>query len=99
MLKPLLNNVLLKPCKVEERLDSGLFVPQTSSTGRYQKATVMAVGPGKRGFSGHWEPVLVDVGDIVLFDSTAAEEVSNTDADGVKYVLCQEHHLVAKDDV
>lgn len=92
MLKPLRDNVLLKPHKKEEKLESGLYVPGTSE-GRYVKATVLAVGPGKPGYD-RWLDVGVKVGDVVLYDSDYVLDLPDKE-DGVVLQLCPESGLLA----
>ncbi len=88
-MKPLHHNVLLKT-KQEERTEGGLFVPGTVSA-RYPKAEVVAVGPG-RYIDGTLVPVCVDVGDVVVYDSTGAIEL---DTDQGKLVITSADYLLA----
>ncbi|KKN60274.1 hypothetical protein LCGC14_0533230 [marine sediment metagenome] len=96
-LKPLQDNVLLKPDKTEEKMESGLYRPGTAASTRYQKATVLAIGPGKLGPSGKWEAVVVEEGDVVLYDSNYAIELEET-KDDVKLLMCSEGCLLAREE-
>jgi chaperonin GroES len=96
MLSPLQDNVLLKPNKKEEKAEGSLiFRPDTAGQHRYQKATVMATGPGKFGPAGTFEEVKVKAGDTVLYDTNYAHELEETDGE-VKLVICVEGCLIAK---
>ena len=100
MLKPLQDNVLLKPHTKEEKPEGSLlYRPDTASTHRYQKPTVLAVGPGKVGSHGKWEEVQVKPGDVVLYDTNYAVELDETEDPEctVKLVMCVEGCLLAKD--
>ena len=96
MLSPLQDNVLLRPDKKEEKAEgSMIFRPDTASQHRYQKATVLATGPGKFGPSGKFEEVQVKVDDTVLYDTNYAHELEETDGE-VKLVVCVEGCLIGK---
>ena len=73
-LKPLGNNVVVKPIEGEERTALGIVLPETAKE-KPQKAEVVAIGPGKRLDNGDREGMDVSVGDIVLFAKYGGTEV------------------------
>jgi len=89
-LKPLGNNVVVKPIEGEERTALGIVLPETAKE-KPQKAEVMAIGPGKRLDNGDREGMDVSVGDIVLFAKYGGTEVKV--ADDTLLILSQDSIL------
>ncbi|MDP2683454.1 MAG: co-chaperone GroES [bacterium] len=94
MLRPLLDNILLKQEKKEEKMLNGLYVPGTAAEPRYLQGTVLAVGPGKN-INGVFETVSVRPGDVVLYDSKYVSEMNECHEDGTKLLMCSEGCLLA----
>ncbi len=73
-IKPLFNNVLVKPVESEEKTAGGIFLPETakkeSTTG-----VVMAVGTGEITPKGEIRPMTVKVGDKVMFKKWGGNEI------------------------
>jgi len=90
-LKPLSNHVVLKPLEEEKVTKSGLVIPETVSE-KPTRAEVIAVGPGKKNEKGEAVPVLVKVGDVVLFKKYGPDEI---EIDGIKYLVCEEEDILA----
>ncbi len=82
-----------------ERLESDdsrltLVVPESSKKPS-NKGRVVAVGPGRLLQNGAYAPVLLDVGDIVVFGGYLKDDAGIT-VDGVKWLICQAGDIIAK---
>lgn len=74
IIKPLFNNVLIKPLEAETKTASGIYLPDTAK----EKPTVglvMAVGEGKISPKGEQEKMIVKVGDKVMYKKWGGNEV------------------------
>lgn len=87
-IRPLSDNVLLKPALAEEKTASGILLPE-SAREKTKKGEVMAVGPGKHQ-DGQLVPTQVKVGEIVLY--SWGDELK---IDGQDYVLVSESSIQA----
>ncbi len=72
--RPLFDNVLVKPLQAEEVLPSGIVLPDTAKE-KPQIGEVMAIGPGKVDEKGKAVPMVVHVGDHVLYKKWGGDEV------------------------
>ena len=72
-LKPVNDKIVVKPNEKneEERTESGIILPDTVDQGKLMEGEVMAVGNGMYSASGTLIPVVVDVGDTVLYNKHA----------------------------
>jgi chaperonin GroES len=86
MLKPLDDRVVLKVDSADDLTEGGIVIPHDAKD-PVNKATVVAVGPGKYQL-GTLVPCAVRVGDRVVFNHYAGQEV-----DGFKVV--RESDIVA----
>lgn len=73
-IKPLFDNVLVKPLQMEEKTASGIVLPDTVKE-KPQMGEVMAVGPGGVAEDGKNMPMQVKVGQKVLYKKWGGEEV------------------------
>lgn len=73
-LKPLHDNVIIKPKKAEEVTRAGIVLPDTMDKGKSEQGEVIAVGPGKMTESGNRLPMSVKVGDKVVFKKYSIDE-------------------------
>lgn len=85
-IKPLQDRVLVEPKQAEEKLASGLYVPETAKE-KPQRGTVIAVGSGKKD-----EPMEIKVGDEVLYGKYAGTEIS---VDGKDYMIMRQSDVLA----
>ena len=85
-IKPLADRVLIKPADVEEKTAGGIIIPDTAKE-KPQKGQVVAVGDGKKD-----EPLIVKVGDSVLYGKYAGTELT---VDGNDYLIMRESDVVA----
>ena len=91
-IKPLYDRVVIKPQAVEEKTQSGIYIPETAQKERPQIGEVVAVGTGKRTDSGDLTKLTVQVGDKVLFPKYGPTEVS---LDGEDYLIAKEEEILA----
>lgn len=85
-IKPLADRVLVKPAEAEEITKGGLFIPDTAKE-KPQRGTVVAVGVGKKD-----EPIIVKVGDSVLYGKYAGTELT---VDGDEFLIMRESDIYA----
>lgn len=91
MLKPLGNRVLLEVVEEETTTPSGIVLPD-SAKDKPQFAKVVAVGEGKLLESGDRLPLEVNVGDKVLFEKYAGNEIKYK---GTEYLIVKDSDIVA----
>ena len=89
-LKPLHDNVVVKPMSVEETTASGIFLPDNANKEKPEKGEVLAVGPGKIMDNGQLKPMNVKVGDKVMFKKYSPDEIKIED---------QEYLLISESDI
>ena len=89
-LKPLFDNVVVKPAKAEEQTKSGLVIPDSAKE-KPQRGEVMAVGDG-RYEDGKRVPMDVKVGDVVMYKEWGKTSVK---IDGVEYFVMGQMDLLA----
>ena len=71
-LKPVNDKIVVKTNSQEEEVtDSGILLPDTVDQGKLMEGEVMAVGKGMYSASGTLIPVVVDVGDTILYNKHA----------------------------
>ena len=72
-LMPVNDKIVVKPNKKneEEKTESGIILPDTVDQGKLMEGEVMAVGNGMYSASGTLIPVVVDVGDKILYNKHA----------------------------
>jgi chaperonin GroES len=73
-IKPLFDYVLVKPVKSEEVLPSGIVIPDSAKE-KPQIGEIMAVGPGAHNEDGKLIPMLVKIGQKVLYKKWGGNEV------------------------
>lgn len=91
MLKPLGNRVLLEVVEEETTTPSGIVLPD-SAKDKPQFAKVVAVGEGKLLDSGDRLSLEVNVGDKVLFEKYAGNEIKYK---GTEYLIVKDSDIVA----
>ena len=72
-LKPVNDKIVVKPKtkKDEEVTESGILLPDTVDSGKLLEGEVISVGKGMYSASGTLIPVVVDVGDTILYNKHA----------------------------
>jgi chaperonin GroES len=89
-LKPLGDRILVKRTEEDTTSAGGIIIPDTAKEAS-QKATVVAVGPGKVLDNGTTQKLSVKAGDAVLFSKYGGSEV---DFDGEKYLIVREDDIL-----
>jgi chaperonin GroES len=90
-LKPLGNRVLAQRLEQEEVLKGGIILPDSAKK-KQETAKVVAVGAGKRLDDGKILPVPVNVGNTILMDKYAGQEI---EIDDEKYVILKADDIIA----
>jgi chaperonin GroES len=91
-LKPLFDNVVVKPSKAEEQTKSGIFIPDTAKE-KPQKGEVVAVGEGRWDDNGEKRvPMDVKVGDIVVYKEWGKTSIK---VDGEEYFIMSQNDILA----
>lgn len=85
-IKPLADRVIIAPVEAEAQTASGIIIPDTAKE-KPQRGTVVAAGPGKKN-----EPLIVNVGDSVLYGKYSGVEIS---LEGKTYLLMRETDIFA----
>lgn len=89
---PLGDRIVVKPSDKggEQKLASGIIIPETVDKERPAKGEVVAVGPGKQ-VDGRLVPLQVKVGDVVLFSKYGYDEVK---IEGQDYFILSESNVL-----
>lgn len=88
-IKPLSNRVLVKHQEPEDTLKGGIILPDSAKK-KQETAVVIAVGPGATDKDGKLLPIEVKIGDVVLLDKYAGQQI---ELDG------EEYHILKSDDI
>jgi chaperonin GroES len=88
---PLGNRVVAQRTEQEETLKGGIILPDSAKK-KPESAKVIAVGPGAMSEDGKLLPMPVAVGDTILMDKYAGQEVTINDED---YVIVKADDIVA----
>lgn len=91
-IKPLHDNVVIKPAAAEKATKAGILLPDTADKGKPEQGTVIAVGPGKNLDNGMIAKMSVKAGDKVMFKKYAADEIEIA---GEKVLLVSEGDILA----
>lgn len=89
--KPLFDNVLIKPLEGETQTASGILLPDSAKE-KPQVGEVMATGPGARGEDGKVVPMTIKVGQNVLYKKWGGNEVK---VNGQDWLLVEEKDIMA----
>lgn len=88
-IQPLFDNVLIRPIDAETKTASGIILPDTVKE-KPQIGVIKAVGRGKTDKDGKLIPVVVKVGDKVMYKKWGGNEIK---------VEGEEWTLVSQDDI
>ena len=89
--RPLHDRVLVKRVEAEQKTSSGLIIPDAAKE-KPQEAEVIAVGQGKLLKDGETRPVVLNVGDRILFGKYTGDELK---LDGVEHIILRESDILA----
>ena len=86
-LKPVNDKIVVKPTKAKEDTitEGGIILPDTVQDGTLVEGKVVAIGEGMYSASGTLIPVVVDVGDTILYNKNAMK--AEHTIDGETYIL------------
>jgi chaperonin GroES len=91
-LKPLGDNIVVKPAKAEEQTKSGLVIPDTAKE-KPQKGEVVAAGEGRWDDEGKNRiPMDVAVGDVVIYKEWGKTSIK---LDGEEYFILSQNDVLA----
>ncbi len=82
--KPLADRVLVEPAAAEEKTASGIIIPDTAKE-KPQQGKIVAIGTGTKD-----EPIVVKVGDKVLYGKYSGTEVT---IEGKDYLIMKESDI------
>jgi len=91
IIRPLFDNVLVKPLEAEEKLPSGIVLPDTVKE-KPQIGEVMAVGPGSTDDKGNKVVMVVKVGDHVMYKKWGGNEVK---VNGAEWTIVEQKDILA----
>jgi chaperonin GroES len=91
VIQPLFDNVLVKPLDGEDRLPSGIVLPDSAKE-KPQTGVVMAVGPGSTDEKGNKIIMVVKVGDKVMYKKWGGQEVK---VEGKEWMLVEQKDILA----
>ena len=90
-IKPLFDNVLIKPLEQEEKTPSGIVLPDTAKE-KPQIGEVMAVGPGGMTDDGKKIPMVVEKSQKVMYKKWGGNEVK---VNGEEWLLVEQKDILA----
>jgi len=88
---PLFDNVLVKPLEAEEKLPSGIVLPDSAKE-KPQMGEIMAVGPGSKDEKGNTVVMVVKVGDKVMYKKWGGNEVK---VNGQEWMIVEQKDILA----
>ena len=94
-LKPVNDKIVVKPNEKnkEEKTASGIILPDTAQDGTLIEGKVVAIGEGMYSASGTLIPVVVDVGDTILYNKNAMK--AEHTIDGETYILMSVNEIMS----
>jgi chaperonin GroES len=90
-IKPLFDNVLIRPLEAEAKTVSGIILPDTAQE-KPQMGKIVAVGPGKVTPKGEKEKIVVKVGQKVMYKKWGGNEVK---LNGEELILVEQKDILA----
>lgn len=91
-IKPLFDNVIVKPIAEDEVTKSGIVLPDTVDKEKPEKGEVVAIGEGKLFDNGQRAPMSVNIGDKVMFKKYSPDEIK---IDGEEYLVISQNDIIA----
>jgi chaperonin GroES len=90
-IQPLFDNVLIKSLKAEVKTASGIILPETAQE-KPQMGEIVAVGPGKVTPKGEKEPMMVKVGQKVMYKDWGINKVR---LDNEDFIIAEQKDILA----
>jgi chaperonin GroES len=91
-LEALFNAVIVKPLSQEEQSYGNIIVPDMGKE-KNEKATVVAVGPGKHTITGDFIKTQIQIGDVVILPTMGFTKLEH---DSEEYYVGPENQILAK---
>ncbi|MFH1822079.1 MAG: co-chaperone GroES [Patescibacteria group bacterium] len=91
-IRPLHDNVIIKPLNEDEVTKAGILLPDTVDKEKPEKGEVIAIGEGKLLDNGQRSAMSVKVGDKVMFKKYSPDEFK---IDGEEYLVVSESDIIA----
>jgi chaperonin GroES len=88
-LKPLLDRVIAQRLESDDTVKGGIIIPDSAKK-KQEMAKIIAIGSGKMGDDNKLIPMPVKIGDVILMDKYAGQEITIDD---------QEYIIVKSDDI
>ena len=90
-IKPLFDNVLIRPVDAETKTASGILLPDSAKE-KPQIGQVMAIGTGGRSDDGKLIPIAVKVGQKVMYKKWGGNEIK---VQGEEWILVEQKDILA----
>ncbi len=90
-IKPLFDNVVIKPLEAQEKTASGILLPDSAKE-KPQIGEVIAIGDGKLTPKGDKEPIVVKVGQKVLYKEWGGDK---TKIENEEYMIVKQADILA----
>mgnify|MGYP001608099903 FL=1 len=90
-IQPLFDNVLIKPLEAIAKTASGIILPDSAKE-KPQIGLIMAIGEGKIGPKGEKHPVVVKVGQKVMYKKWGGSEVK---VNGEEWTMVSQEDILA----
>jgi chaperonin GroES len=90
-IQPLFDNILIRPLEAQVKTASGIILPDTAQE-KPQMGQIVAVGPGKDTPKGKKEPIVVKVGQRVMYKKWGGNEVK---LNGEELILVEQKDILA----
>ncbi len=90
-IQPLFDNVLIRPVEAETKTASGIILPDSVKE-KPQMGVVMAIGSGKVGPKGDRHPMLVKVGQKVMYKKWGGNEIK---VEGEEWTIVSQEDILA----
>ena len=90
--RPLYDRVVIRTVKAEERISSIIVPEEAKDKERPREGVVVFVGNGKVDVNGNLRPLVVKVGDVVLFGQYAGTDV---EIDSERVLMMREEEVLA----
>ena len=90
-IKPLFDQVLIKPLEEESKTASGILLPETAKE-KPQMGQIMAIGPGSVSDDGKKVAMVVKVGQKVMYKKWGGNEIK---VEGKEWLLVEQKDILA----
>lgn len=90
-IRPLFDNVLIKPLEAETKTASGILLPESAKE-KPQAGLVMATGPGSVDDKGKLVKMVIKTGDKVMYKKWGGNEIK---VNGEEWLLVEQKDILA----